>query len=157
MMNQHHFDKPRLEKLFDQHYGLLVSQALSFRPRCQSDLDDYIQIGSFGMIKAIRQYDNNVGRFSTFAICCIRNSIMNYLRGQRKFRYDITLDEPVSTIPKENILDYLPENLTPHERHIIQLKIDGWTMTEIGDEFSYPCYRIRRIINDIYDKIRHAQ
>ena len=40
----HRSDKKELETLFDRHYGLLVSQAISFRPPTQADLDDYIQI-----------------------------------------------------------------------------------------------------------------
>ena len=63
------------EKLIREHYGLVISQALYFLD--DSSFEDYIQAGLIGLLKAIRNYDENKAKFSTFATVCIRNEIQS--------------------------------------------------------------------------------
>ena len=45
------------------------------------DYEDYFQIGAIGLIKAINSFDESKAlQFSTFAIACINNEILSYIR-----------------------------------------------------------------------------
>ena len=45
-------------ELIHEHYGLVVSQALSFLSGDhRSNLEDFIQVGLIALLKAIRKYD----------------------------------------------------------------------------------------------------
>lgn len=45
------------------------------------DYDDYFQIGAIGLIKAINSFDESKSlKFSTFAIACINNEVLPYIR-----------------------------------------------------------------------------
>lgn len=153
-MNQHHSNQTQLEELFERHYGLLVSQAISFKPPTKADLDDYIQIAAIGMMNAYKNYDEKRAKFSTYAICCIRNAIKNHLRGQKKFKSDVVLDFQVAAPTQENLADYLPDTLTQSERKFVLLKVAGWTAKEISEDSGLPIHRVHKILNNAYEKIR---
>lgn len=68
------------EELLTTNMGLVRSIALRFRDR-GTELEDLIQIGTIGMIKAIRSFD--LGRettFSTYAVPLIIGEIRRHLR-----------------------------------------------------------------------------
>jgi len=135
------------EKLVHEHYGLVVSQALYFLD--DSNLDDYIQAGLIGLLKAIRNHDENKAKFSTFAIVCIRNEMKNLNKKSKKHRSknftNATRQDKQYNI-KETLSDYLPEFLPEEYKFIISLKIQSYTNAEISDFIS--CSK-----NDVKEKI----
>ena len=69
-----------LETLVSENMGLVKSLALRFRDR-GTETEDLIQIGTIGLIKAIRGFDNGYGtRFSTYAVPLICGEIKKHLR-----------------------------------------------------------------------------
>lgn len=73
-------DKQAMERLVVENMGLVRSVALKFRDR-GTEYEDLVQIGTIGMIKAIRSFD--VGRgtaFSTYAVPLIIGEIRRHLR-----------------------------------------------------------------------------
>ena len=83
------------EKMVIDNYGLVVSQAVKFIAQKQ-DLDDYIQIGLIGLLKAIRNYDSEKSKFSTFATVCIRNEILKFIKKQNRQNRRLNLREKKS-------------------------------------------------------------
>ena len=68
------------EQLLNVNIGLVRSIALRFRDR-GVDMDDLIQIGTIGMIKAIRSFDlERENAFSTYAVPLIIGEIRRHLR-----------------------------------------------------------------------------
>ncbi len=68
------------EKLIVENTALVKSLALKFRDR-GTELEDLIQIGMIGMIKAIRSFDIERGTaFSTYAVPLIVGEIRRHLR-----------------------------------------------------------------------------
>ena len=66
--------------LISENLGLVKSIAVRFAGRGQ-DLDDLIQIGTIGMLKAIKGYDAAYGTaFSTYAVPLIIGEIRRFLR-----------------------------------------------------------------------------
>jgi DNA-directed RNA polymerase specialized sigma subunit len=58
-------DKELEDQLIRNNYGLVVSQALSFLSK-NSSLDEFIQAGLIGLLRAIRQHDEDIAKFSTY-------------------------------------------------------------------------------------------
>ena len=66
--------------LVEGNMGLVKSLAVRFRDR-GTEVEDLIQIGTIGLIKAIRGYDLSFGtRFSTYAVPLICGEIKKHLR-----------------------------------------------------------------------------
>ncbi len=73
-------DESATEMLVKENFGLVKSIAVRFVGRGQ-ELEDLIQIGSIGMLKAIRGYDKAFGTaFSTYAVPLITGEIKRFLR-----------------------------------------------------------------------------
>ena len=75
-------DEGALEALMENNMGLVTALALRFRGR-GTDYEDLVQIGSIGMLKAIRSFDVERGTcFSTYAVPLIFGEIRRYLRDE---------------------------------------------------------------------------
>ncbi len=73
-------DGEALERLVVDNMGLVRSVAVKFRDR-GTDLEDLLQIGTMGMMKAIRSFDISRGTaFSTYAVPLIIGEIRRHLR-----------------------------------------------------------------------------
>ena len=69
-----------LEKLVRLNMGLVKSIASRFRDR-GAEFDDLVQIGTIGMLKAIRSFDESYNtEFSTYAVPLIIGEIRRFLR-----------------------------------------------------------------------------
>jgi len=68
------------EKLVEKNMGLVKSIAVRFRGR-GTEYEDLVQIGTMGMLKAIRSFDAEKGCvFSTYAVPLITGEIRRHLR-----------------------------------------------------------------------------
>ncbi|MHC1694543.1 MAG: sigma-70 family RNA polymerase sigma factor [Eubacteriales bacterium] len=73
-------DKDAFDVLIRDNMGLVKSIALRFRDR-GVEFDDLMQIGTLGMIKAVRSFDSSFGTvFSTYAVPMIIGEIKRFLR-----------------------------------------------------------------------------
>ena len=91
-----------IERLVEKNMGLVKSIAVRFRGR-GTEYEDLVQIGTMGMLKAIRSFDADTGCvFSTYAVPLIAGEIRRHLRddgiikigrGQRKLGMDLRAAE----------------------------------------------------------------
>ena len=73
-------DEQATEELIKLNAGLVRSIALRFRDR-GTETEDLIQIGTIGMLRAIRSFDHTRGTvFSTYAVPLIIGEIRRHLR-----------------------------------------------------------------------------
>ena len=73
-------DEGATERLIESNLGLVRSIALRFRDR-GVEYEDLVQIGSIGMLKAIRSFDISKGTvFSTYAVPLIIGEIRRFIR-----------------------------------------------------------------------------
>lgn len=73
-------DDVALDELCRNNMGLVKSIAITFRDR-GVEVEDLIQLGTIGLIKAIRGYDKSFGTvFSTYAVPLIIGEIRKFLR-----------------------------------------------------------------------------
>jgi len=122
------------EKMIHEHYGLVVSQALYFLD--DSNFDDYIQAGSIGLLKAIRNHNKDKAKFSTFAAVCIKNEMKNLnkkLKNHRSKNFTNTRRQDRQYNIKDALSDCLPDFLSEEYRFIISLRVQNYTNAEIAD------------------------
>jgi DNA-directed RNA polymerase specialized sigma subunit len=115
-----------------------------------------IQVAAIGMMGAIRKYDPNISKFSTYAINCIRNAIKKHLSRQKKDLYSGDVDSCVNG--ETNFwLEYVPEHkLTRREKEALYLKWHGYSAREIGEDMGIKVSAVRNLLHKAYGKIREA-
>jgi RNA polymerase sporulation-specific sigma factor len=85
------------------------------------DVDDYISIGTVGLIKAIDTFDNSKGtRLATYAAKCIENEILMLIRNNKKTKNEMYLQDPIG-IDKEGNEISLMDVLSSEEDSIIEI------------------------------------
>jgi len=109
---------------------LVAHVVKKFHPK-HEQLDDYISIGTIGLMKAVESYTpDKKTRLATYAARCIENEILMHLRTQKKVQKDVSLFEPIGTDKDGNALqirDLLQcdeESATEkieHKEHVAQL------------------------------------
>tara|TARA_Y100000296_G_scaffold82474_1_gene111664 strand:+ start:302 stop:802 length:501 start_codon:yes stop_codon:yes gene_type:complete len=151
------------EHLTRSNYGLVVSQALSFLSKT-SNIDDYIQAGLIGLLKAIRLHDSDISKFSTFASVCIRNEILKLKAKENKKRdvkvvFDSNLLAKSASAKyyiKESFFDYVPSYLSEEENFILKLKLENNTNSEICDFLGCTKSVLNKKLEVLFEKIREA-
>lgn len=143
-------------RLVDEHFALVVSQALRFTPSGITDLDDLISVGSIGLVKAIRHFDKDRGiRFSTYATKCIQNEMKRELK---KFSgVTFTLSKDVEQNESAGIWEFMPDYLTDVEKEVLCMRLaESMTFQEIGDAMSRTKAWASAKMGDILKKIRES-
>ena len=148
------------EHLVLENYGLVVNQALCFLSGSYG-LDDLIQAGLIGLLKAIRTYDEEKSKFSTYANVCVRNHILKLKTKNKKAHviFDSSLlakTQKVKYYIKESFFDYVPDSLTQEELFIIKLKLENYTSKEICDFLGCTKSVLNNKLDNIFDRIREA-
>ena len=91
-------DKQIRDKLILDNMGLVYKVANKFKHRCENkcDFDDFIQLGTIGLIKAVDNYDPEKGSsFSYYAYVKIGSEINRYIREKINV---------INLIPKDNVI-----------------------------------------------------
>ncbi|MFC7393270.1 RNA polymerase sporulation sigma factor SigK [Scopulibacillus cellulosilyticus] len=79
-----------------EHNLRLVAHIVKKFENTKEDSEDLISIGTIGLIKAIESYSQGKGtKLATYAARCIENEILMHLRGLKKTRKDVSLNDPI--------------------------------------------------------------
>lgn len=147
------------EQMVDDHFALVVSQALKFNlPSAGiTDLDDLISVGSIGLLKAIRGFDEGRNiKFSTYATTCIQNEMKRELK---RFNSHISL-ELLSDIEQETsngIWEFMPDYLTEVEKQVLHMRlVENKTFKEIGNHMDRTKSWASAKMIEILDKLRES-
>ena len=93
------FDAAKEEELVREHTGLVKSVALRLSYACDEELDDLIQIGYIGLLKAARRFDPERGlKFSTYAVPMIAGEIRSQLRDKGAVKVSRSLKSDVALV-----------------------------------------------------------
>ena len=94
-------DRDYLEKMARDHAGLVKSVALRLSRAYGEELDDLIQIGYIGLIKAARRFQPERGlQFSTYAVPMIAGEIKSQLRDQGAIKMSRSLKADAAAVKK---------------------------------------------------------
>lgn len=108
-------------ELLIEHNLRLVAHIVKKYNLPERDFDDYISIGTIGLIKAIDTFDPDKGiRLATYASRCIDNELLMTFRNSKKISREISLSEPIGSDKEGNeitlydILETESESLESH-------------------------------------------
>ena len=90
-------DEKAREPLIVHNLRLVVYIAKKFE-NSNINIEDLISIGTIGLIKAVNTFspDRNI-KLATYASRCIENEILMFLRKASQNKYEISIEEPLST------------------------------------------------------------
>ncbi len=136
------------------------------------DKDDLLQIGTIGLLRAIRNYDtNSATSFKTFATACIRNSMLDAIRKWQPTTSSLDtqnvdddnpllphIDNPETTyIQNETailLLGAIATRLTPVEFEVLKLYLDAMSYEEIGKRLGLEKKKVDNTIYSLKKKIK---
>lgn len=74
----------------------------------EKDVEEYLSIGTIGLIKAIRTFDHKKGnRLATYASKCIDNELLMALRGEKKKNKDVSMHESIGKDKEGNEINII--------------------------------------------------
>lgn len=80
-----------------EHNLRLVAHIAKKYASAGRDNEDYISVGTIGLIKAIASFNPEKGvRLATYAARCIENEILMTIRSSKKFGNEVYLNDPIS-------------------------------------------------------------
>ena len=107
-------DKSAKDILVERNLRLVAHIAKKYTKVLGADDDDLISIGTIGLIKAISTFDyTKQARLATYAARCIENEILMSVRGSKKLKQEISLNECLGHDSDGNevtFMDILPAN-----------------------------------------------
>ena len=140
-------------ELISKNIGLIIQLAKSFNPSNVTQLDEYIQLGRIGFLKALRNHDPKRGALSTIAWHYIRWEILGEIK---KEKHMSPLLMELESKQYNELQELLPSTLTNIERSIIQLRIEGFNLREIGQLHNKPRYWADKLYKSASRKIKRA-
>ena len=103
-----------IEKMALEHTGLVKSVALRLSYVYGEEVDDLIQIGYIGLIKAIKGFDPQKGfKFSTYAVPLITGEIKSQLRDQGRIKVSRSTKADIIFVKKIEEQFLLKKGRTP--------------------------------------------
>lgn len=98
IMKSQQGDKEARDTVFKENAGLVYSMAKRFAGR-SVEMEDIVQIGSIGLLKAIDRFDISYDvKFSTYAVPMIIGEIRRYLRDDGMLKVSRNLKENCARI-----------------------------------------------------------
>ena len=120
------------------HNMRLVAHVAKKYSGAGEEQEDLISIGTIGLIKAVDSFRPDYGnKFATYAIRCVDNELLMYLRYKRKQRGEVSLFEPIGTDKEGNqiqlvdILEYHDKNVADEVAKEEQIKLVRARMSEV--------------------------
>ncbi len=87
-------DKSAREKLILHNIRLVFDYVNSFDSKY--DKNELIELGLLGLVSAVDSYDYTKGfKFSSYAISCIKNEILSFIRSDSKFNKENSYDKTI--------------------------------------------------------------
>ncbi len=102
-------DKAAFDRIISANLGLVRSIAAHFTGR-GTEYEDLVQIGSIGLIKALRRFDLNAGTcFSTYAVPMVTGEIKKHLRDDGAIKISRNVKRDAANVARKR-QDFLKEH-----------------------------------------------
>ncbi|MBL9037076.1 MAG: sigma-70 family RNA polymerase sigma factor [Archangium sp.] len=145
-------DESARQTLATSNLPFVVAVAKKFAGRGGARLDDLIQEGNVGLMKAIEHFDSKKNvRFATYAVWWIRAYITRYLKDNRSHvrggehervtMSDFSLDAPIDDESDATYVDRIEDPGTTPDQAFLRVELD--------DEVSQALYRVKRRLGDL--------
>lgn len=170
------------QKLVEENMKLVYEVAHKYKNLCCTtiDFDDLVSIGSIGLIKASKIYDDTKNiKFSTLAFTCIKNSILReFVNKQYNFNSSNTIslntelsnnvfqkstelqdiipddrmDKYFDNLDNKILIDSIYEKCNDNEKKVIDLYLEGYSLKEISIKLKCHWATVSRMITNLRKK-----
>ncbi len=111
-------------ELIERNMRLVAHVAKKYQGT-DEELEDLISIGTIGLIKAVKTYNEAYGsRLATYAARCIDNELLMYFRAKKKTARDVSLYEPIGTDKEGNQIQLLDVVISEDEDIVERMEED---------------------------------
>lgn len=152
-----------------ERYRSLIGFVLRNYTIPPSEKDDLLQECYIGLLKAVRTYNEKSASFSTYAVTCMRNSLITALKKYRKETENLVLSDKmpnfVSASPENYIIDrestlYLYNRflvkLSDYEKKVFELYLNEKTAAAISEITGRDVKSITNAIGRIKYKLKNT-
>jgi len=99
-----------------EHNLRLVAHVVRKYDSSGEDMEDLISIGTIGLIKAIRTFNEERGvRLATYAARCIENEVLMHLRNIKKVKQEVSIYDPIGYDKEGNEISLIDILTTDNE------------------------------------------
>ena len=157
------------EQLISDNMGLVVHIAKSFNPPNPTEYEEYVQLGTIGLWKAIKKYDKKLGsKLTSLAWNNIRWEILRYINKKNKhkklirepdflYNYESMIQQRTVNLNPPELPELLPDTLSDAEEKVIDMRNRGYTFKEIGLQIGgHNMWWSRRVFKSAIEKIQDA-
>ena len=124
--------KDQLQAAAERHGGLVKSVALRLARVYGEDVEDLIQIGYMGLMKAVQRFEPERGlQFSTYAVPVITGEIRSQLRDQGALKMSRSLKSDMTAVRRAESDFIKVHGVSPHISQLAE--ITGLTADRIGE------------------------
>lgn len=124
--------KEQLQAAAERHGGLVKSVALRLARVYGEDVEDLIQIGYMGLMKAVQRFEPERGlQFSTYAVPVITGEIRSQLRDQGALKMSRSLKSDMTVVRRAESDFIKVHGVSPHISQLAE--ITGLTADRIGE------------------------
>ena len=162
-----------LQILIDRYMPLILSKAKSLGG-FGIEIDDLIAEGIMGVFSAVKSFDNDKSKFSTFVSLCIERAMLGEIRTASRKRQipsnlitsinDLELesnDNPEEIYINKESFCSLKENivsgLSDMENKVLELFLDGNTYSDIAEKLGVSVKSVDNSLLRIRNKIKKQQ
>ena len=132
-----------------EHNLRLVAHVVRKYESSGEDMEDLISIGTIGLIKAIKTYNDERGvKLATYSARCIENEVLMYLRNTKKLKQEVSIYEPIGYDKEGNEISLLDVLTTDNE--IIDMVEMKMQEEKIRDKIGVLTRRERQVIEMRY-------
>ena len=124
--------KDQLQAAAERHGGLVKSVALRLAHIYGEDVDDLMQIGYMGLMKAVQRFEPERGlQFSTYAVPVITGEIRSQLRNQGSLKMSRSLKSDMTAVRRAESDFIKIHGVSPHISQLAE--ITGLSADRIGE------------------------
>lgn len=118
-------------KILIEHNLRLVAHIAKKYTDSEQELEDYISIGTIGLIKAIDSFKENKGfKISTYASRCIDNEILMHIRSTKKQKSEVSINQVIGTDKDGNDMELI-DTLESKEKDAIDNIYNKTILTQV--------------------------
>lgn len=166
------------KKLVEENHSLIYW----FASKNSVPVEEYYDTLAIALCKAARDYDSNIGSFSTCAFAYMRNELFMKYRDENLLKKNIPKEDiihfdndniweysnllPSSELVENEVLDkeyydeivqQICDLLNDRDTEIFKYLLEGLTMRDIAKKIGLSYQRIHQIIKTIREKVRKSK
>ena len=142
-----------------EHNLRLVAHVVRKYESSGEDMEDLISIGTIGLIKSIKTYNEEKGvRLATYAARCIENEVLMHLRNIKKLKKEVSLYDPIGYDKEGNEISLIDVLTTDNE--IVEFVEAKLQEEKIRGKIDILTKRERQVIEmryGLYDGLKETQ